>query len=94
MFNMHMHNIVMPKLWKTRFYFYPSLVFIAKQMAKATRIIVADSPPPYTICEYNLNFPEELKEKVTYVGHYASKKPLESKTKTDFEKLINGAEFG
>lgn len=87
-------NQFIPKLWKTRFYFYPSLLFIAKQMAKATRIIVADSPPPYTICEYNLNFPEDLKEKVTYVGHYANKKPLESKTKTDFEKLINGAEFG
>jgi UDP:flavonoid glycosyltransferase YjiC (YdhE family) len=87
-------NQFRPKLWKSRFYFYPSLVFISKQIAKATRIIVADSPPPYTICEYNLNFPEKIKEKVTYVGHFASSRIIESKSRTDLEKLIENEKFG
>jgi predicted glycosyltransferase len=63
-------------------------------MAKASKIIVADSPPPYTICEYNLNFPEKLKDKISYVGYFTKKSNLESKNKTDFEKLIQGNEFG
>ena len=87
-------NQFFPKLWKSRFYFYPSLVFVAKQIAKATKIIVADSPPPYTICEYNLNFPEKVKEKVTYVGHFAIKNNKETKPKTNLEKLILDEEFG
>lgn len=87
-------NQFFPKLWKSRFYFYPSLVFVAKQIAKATRIIVADSPPPYTISEYNLNFPEKVKEKVTYVGHFAIKNKTESKPKTNLEKLLINEEFG
>jgi hypothetical protein len=87
-------NQFRPKLWKSRFYFYPSLVFVSKQIAKATRIIVADSPPPYTICEYNLNFPEKIKEKVTYVGHFASNLVIESKSRTDLEKLIENEKFG
>jgi len=87
-------NQFLPKLWKSRFYFYPSLVFVAKQIAKATKIIVADSPPPYTICEHNLNFPEKVKEKVTYVGHFAIKNNTETKPKTNLEKLIMDEEFG
>jgi hypothetical protein len=87
-------NQFLPKLWKSRFYFYPSLVFVAKQIAKATKIIVADSPPPYTICKYNLNFPEKVKEKVTYVGHFAIKNTAETKPKTNLEKLIIDEEFG
>jgi len=87
-------NQFLPKLWKSRFYFYPSLVFVAKQIAKATRIIVADSPPPFTICEYNLNFPDKVKEKVTYVGHFASNNIIETKPKTDLEKLVQEVDFG
>lgn len=86
-------NQFMPRLWKSRLYFYPSLVFVAKQIAKATRIVVADSPPPYTICEYNLNFPEKIKEKITYVGHYAQRKEF-TKSNSDLEKLIDGKDFG
>ena len=87
-------NQFLPKLWKSRFYFYPSLVFVAKQIAKATRIIVADSPPPFTICEYNLNFPDKVKEKVTYVGHFASNNIIETKPTTDLEKLVQEVDFG
>ncbi len=87
-------NQFLPKLWKSRFYFYPSLVFVAKQIAKATKIIVADSPPPFTICEYNLNFPDKVKKKVTYVGHFASNKIIETKPTTDLEKLIQEVDFG
>jgi len=87
-------NQFFPKLWKSRFYFYPSLVFVAKQIAKASKIIVADSPPPYTICEYNLNFPKKVKEKVTYVGHFAKKISSRIEPKTDLEKLIENDEFG
>jgi len=87
-------NQFMPKLWSTRVYFYPSLYFIAKQIAKATKIVVADSPPPYTICKYNLNFPDKVKKKVTFVGHYASRKVTTEKPQTDLQLLIEGANFG
>ncbi len=86
-------NQFMPKLWSSRIYLYPSLFFVAKQIAKASRIVVADSPPPYTICEYNLNFPEKVMDKVTYVGHFTTKKS-NGKIETDLEKLVEGYEFG
>ena len=38
-------------------------------IAKATKILVADSAPPYTICEYNLNFPDKIKNKVNKFLH-------------------------
>lgn len=87
-------NQYMPKLWKSRSYFYPGLVFISKQIAKAKKIVVADSPPPYTMCEYNLNFQDKVKEKVVYAGHFATDKKSHPKQKTDFEKLIENDEFG
>lgn len=87
-------NQFMPKLWKSRFYFYPSVVFIAKQIAKASKILVADSPPPYTICEYNLNFPEKLNDKVSYVGHFIDNKRKSKHENSDLENLIQDSEFG
>ncbi len=87
-------NQFFPKLWKSRFYFYPSLVFVAKQIARATKIIVADSPPPYTICEYNLNFPEKIKNKVSYVGHFANKNIKKTEPETVLEKLVINEDFG
>ena len=87
-------NQFMPKLWSTRFYFYPSLRFITKQIAKATKIIVAYSPPPYTICKYNLNFPDKIKNKISYVGHYANRKPITERLQTEFQRLIEGINFG
>ncbi len=87
-------NQFMPKLLKSRFYFYPSLVFVAKQIAKASRILVADSPPPHTICEYNLNFPEKLSDKITYVGHFTNNKSLPTQANTDLETLIKDSDFG
>ena len=48
-------NQFRPRLYSTRSYLYPSLLFVARQIAKASKILVADSPPPYTMCEYNLN---------------------------------------
>ena len=87
-------NQFMPKLWKSRFYFYPSVAFVAKQIAKATKIVVADSPPPHTMCEYNLNFPEKLKQKVVYAGHFASDRKQKQEHKTELEKLLEGNEYG
>ena len=87
-------NQYLPRLWKSRSYFYPGVYFVSKQIAKATRILVADSAPPYTICEYNLNFPSDVKDKVTYVGHFSNTKPRDSKSQTDLEKMIEGIEFG
>ena len=92
--SMFITNQFIPKLWKSRFYLYPSLIFLAKQIAKATRILVADSPPPYTICEYNLNFSKKIKEKITYVGYFVNNKNNSKKTKTDLENLIKDSEFG
>lgn len=88
-------NQFRPKLWASRFYLYPGVIYVSKNIEKATKIVVADSPPPYTICEYNLNFPEKLKEKVVYVGHFSNNIKINSKPKSDVEKLIENVDsFG
>ena len=87
-------NQFRPKLWRSHFFFYPSLMYISKQIAKATKIVVADSAPPNTICEYNLNFPDEIKQKVVYAGHFADAVLENHKPKTDLEKLIENTDFG
>ena len=87
-------NQFKPKMWKSRFYFKPALSFIAKQISKATKIIVADSPPPHTMCEYNLNFTEDVKHKVTYVGNFLNNNKIERKQTTDLEMLIQDSDFG
>ena len=74
-------NQFRPKLYNSRSYLYPSLIFIAKQINKATKILVADSPPPYTMCEYNLNFIKESEHKVVYVGHFTNGKKMKIKLK-------------
>jgi len=87
-------NQYMPKLWKSRSYLKPGLYFVSKQIAKATRVLVADSAPPHTICEYNLNFPDTIKDKVTYVGHFSNRKSVNSAPITDLERLVDGTDFG
>ena len=87
-------NQFRPKLYKSRSYFYPAVNYISKQIGKASRIIVADSPPPYTMCEYNLNFTKEVEKKVTYVGHFTASKNIEKKPISDLEKLVENTEFG
>lgn len=87
-------NQFRPKLYNSRSYLYPSLIFVAKQIQKASKILVADSPPPYTMCEYNLNFIEEAEDKVTYVGHFTNSKKIEKTESSDLEKLIENDEFG
>ena len=87
-------NQFRPKLYKSRSYFYPSLIFVAKQIEKASKILVADSPPPYTICEYNLNFTKEAEQKVEYVGHFTNTKNIAKQPLSDLEKLIQNSEFG
>lgn len=87
-------NQFRPKLYNSRSYLYPSLIFIAKQILKASKILVADSPPPYTMCEYNLNFTKETEEKITYVGHFTNSKKINKVESSDLEKLIENNEFG
>ncbi|QUC64537.1 glycosyltransferase [Nitrosopumilus sp. K4] len=87
-------NQFRPKLYKSRSYFYPSLIFVAKQIEKATKILVADSPPPYTLCEYNLNFTKEAEKKVEYVGHFTNSKKIEKTNSTDLERLVKDSDFG
>lgn len=88
-------NQFRPKLWASRFYLYPGVIYVSKNIEKATKIIVADSPPPYTICEYNLNFTDRIKEKVVYVGHFSNGGIVHSKPKSDVEKLIENVDsFG
>lgn len=88
-------NQFRPKLWASRFYLYPGVMYVSKNIERATKILVADSPPPYTICEYNLNFPDRLKEKVTYVGHFSNGTVPHSKPKSDVEKMIENVDgFG
>ena len=87
-------NQFRPKLYSSRSYLYPSLIFVAKQILKASKILVADSPPPYTMCEYNLNFINEAKDKVIYVGHFTNSKKINREESSDLEKLIKNNEFG
>ena len=87
-------NQFRPKLYNSRSYLYPSLVFVAKQIAKASKILVADSPPPYTVCEYNLNFIKEVEEKVIYVGHFTSTKQIKKEDRSNLEKLVEDNKFG
>lgn len=87
-------NQFRPKLYSTRSYLYPSLIFVAKQIAKASKILVADSPPPYTMCEYNLNFINEVNDKVIYVGHFTNSKKPAKEDESDLERLIQDSEFG
>lgn len=87
-------NQFRPKLWKSHSYFYPSVVYISKQIAKATKIVVADSAPPNTICEYNLNFTDKIREKVIYAGHFSNGIITNPKSKSDLEKLIENEDFG
>ena len=87
-------NQFKPKLWKTRFYFKPALEFVAKQISKATKILVADSEPPYTMCEYNLNFTDEVKDKVVYVGHFTNENKIEKTDPTDLERLLGDTTYG
>ena len=54
----------------------------------------SDSPPPYTICEYNLNFTDDVKDKITYVGHFSKSKEITRTEKTDLELLIQNSDFG
>ncbi len=88
-------NQFRPRLWASKAFLYPGLMYISKNIAKASKIVVADSPPPYTICEYNLNFPERLKKKIVYVGHFSDGKIINHGTKSDLERLIEGTDgFG
>jgi len=87
-------NQFLPRLWKSHSGFYPGVYFVSKQIGKATRILVADSAPPYTICEYNLNFPDSIKDKVTYVGHFSNKITANSEPPSDLESLVEGVDFG
>ena len=87
-------NQFKPKLWKSRLYFKPALEFVAKQISKASKILVADTEPPYTMCEYNLNFTKEAKEKVIYVGHFANAKKIQKTEKSDLEKLVSNSVYG
>lgn len=87
-------NQFRPKLYNSRLYLYPSLIFIAKQITKASKILVADSPPPYTMCKYNLNFIKEVEKKVIYVGHFTNNKQFKKKDISDLEKLVGNDEFG
>ena len=87
-------NQFKPKLWKSRLYFKPALKFVAKQISKASKILVADTEPPFTMCEYNLNFTKEVQEKVIYVGHFTNEKKIEITGKSDLEKLISDSVYG
>lgn len=87
-------NQFRPRLWASRFYFYPGLEFVSRQIAKAARILVADSPPPYTMCEFNLNLTAEAARKTTYVGHFARGRAAAPSPRSDLERLMEGCDFG
>ena len=87
-------NQFRPKLWASRAYFYPGLEFISKQIAKASHILVADSPPPYTLSEFNLNLSESVAKKTTYVGHFTTQNSFTVSKPTDLEMMTHDVDFG
>ena len=89
-------NQFRPRLWASRAYLYPGLLFVSRQIAKASRILVADSPPPRCICEHNLNFPADVARKVEYVGHFSGVRagPAGGAPREDLAALIEGADYG
>lgn len=87
-------NQFRPRLHGIHSYLYPALLFVSKQISKASKILVADSPPPYTLCEYNLNFPDWVRDRVEYVGHFAGRSGARRGPRTDIEDLVDGVEFG
>ena len=87
-------NQFRPKLWANHVYLYPGLEFISRQIAKASHILVADSLPPYTLSEFNLNFSKPVAKKVTYVGHFATPNNIIPSEPTDLELLIKNMYFG
>ena len=92
-------NQFRPRLWASRSYLYPGLLFVSRQIAKASRILVADSPPPHCICEYNLNFPADVAKKVEYVGHFSGggldgAGGAAGAPRADLMGLIEGADYG
>lgn len=87
-------NQYRPRLYASRFYLRPAAEFIARQIARATRILVADSAPPNCICERNLNIPRSLMHKVEFVGHFAEARAPRAGGGGDLERLIGDAEFG
>jgi hypothetical protein len=46
------------------------------------------------MCEYNLNFTKDVKDKVIYVGHFANIKKFERTKKSDLEKLVSNSVYG
>lgn len=88
-------NQFRPRLWASRAYLYPGLLFVSRQIAKASRILVADSPPPHCICEYNLNFPADVAGRVEYVGHFSGgARAAGGSPRADLAGLIEGADYG
>ena len=87
-------NQFRPKLYNSRSYLYPSLVFVSNQIAKASKILVADSPAPYTMCEYNLNFVKGVEKKVVYVGHFTGDTQIKKMDTSDLERLVQDNKFG
>ena len=91
-------NQFRPRLWASRSYLYPGLLFVSRQIAKASRILVADSPPPNCMCEYNLNFPAGMSGKVEYVGHFSggggAAAAAGAGPATDLARLVEGADYG
>lgn len=86
-------NQFRPRLYKSHLPLLPSLAFIARQISRASKILVADSPPPYTMCEYNLNFTSDIAGKVEYVGHFTDG-PRPATAATSLGQLIEGEDFG
>ena len=97
-------NQFRPRLWASRAYLYPGLLFVSRQIAKASQILVADSPPPRCICEHNLNIPGRIADRVEYVGHFlggagargsgSGGAGAEAPPSTDVARLVEGADYG
>ncbi len=72
----HIRSVYITNIIRPSFHFSPLLTpgerFTERYVKNATRIVIPDNPPPYTISEYNLGNLDQIgiKDKTEFVGPY------------------------
>ena len=88
-------NQFRPRLWASRFYFYPGLEFVSRQIAKATHILVADSPPAlYHVRVQPELHPGRLRQGIVRGALYRRWRASAQGGAHDLERMVEGADFG
>ena len=77
----HIPSVYITNIIRPSYRFSPLLTpgerITERYVKKATKIIIPDNPPPYTICEHNLGNLDHvgIRDKVEFAGSFADMKP-------------------